>query len=201
MNKDTRWDNHKIFNRPIIYKLVELHSQPHRKYHNLHHIEECFEEFEEVKNKLHNPLEVEIAIWFHDAIYYPQRNNNEEKSATLLGTLFKCPPIETSKVQRLILSTKRHHPYNHDSKYFLDIDMSILGKDPKRYREYTKQVREEFSMFSDTDFIEGRSVVLNNFLKRKSIYNTTYFQKKYETQAIKNIKEELVRLQQQKEMI
>ncbi len=65
----------------IYRELASLYSQPHRYYHNLHHIAECLAEFDSVRHLASQPVAVELAIWFHDAIYDTRAQDNEERSA------------------------------------------------------------------------------------------------------------------------
>src|SRR5215207_157618 len=67
---------------PAVFdELVARYSEPHRKYHTLQHLAECLAHFEAVRDLAEQPAEVEMALWFHDAIYDTQRHDNEEKSA------------------------------------------------------------------------------------------------------------------------
>ncbi len=63
--------------------LVSRYSEPQRHYHNLAHIAECLVEFDSARELAKGPVPVELAIWFHDAIYDPNAADNEERSAEL----------------------------------------------------------------------------------------------------------------------
>ena len=49
--------------------LIARYSEPHRAYHTLEHIGHCLDEFEQVRHLATNPDAVELALWYHDAIY------------------------------------------------------------------------------------------------------------------------------------
>ncbi|MBU3948739.1 MAG: hypothetical protein KJ882_00505 [Proteobacteria bacterium] len=58
-------------------KLKRAYSEPHRYYHTEVHINDCLSELDSVINLTENAVEVETAIWFHDAIYRPYAFDNE----------------------------------------------------------------------------------------------------------------------------
>src|SRR5258707_14163475 len=63
--------------------LASRYSEPHRAYHTLRHIEHCLDEFEAVRQEARDPVAVEMALWYHDAVYDTRRRDNEELSAIL----------------------------------------------------------------------------------------------------------------------
>ncbi|HVE54265.1 MAG TPA: N-methyl-D-aspartate receptor NMDAR2C subunit, partial [Ramlibacter sp.] len=65
----------------VFNQLVAAHSQQHRHYHTLQHLRECLAHCEAASMLARRPAEVELALWFHDAVYEPQRGDNEERSA------------------------------------------------------------------------------------------------------------------------
>ena len=69
----------------LFYRLIYYYEQPGRYYHTLFHIKDCLVKFDEVKRLLEEPDVVELAIWFHDAIYefWTKPNENEQFSASL----------------------------------------------------------------------------------------------------------------------
>ena len=67
--------------------IIELarshHSGPERGYHTWSHPLALLRHFESVKAQLNDPVSVECAILFHDAIYDPLAKDNEVRSAQL----------------------------------------------------------------------------------------------------------------------
>ena len=78
---------------------------------------------------------------------------------------------------------------------FLDLDLSVLGMSEDDYDTYAKQIREEYSHYSSTEYNEGRIALLQGFLQRERLYFTDYFYTKYESMARKNIQREIHSLQ------
>ena len=132
----------------LYYQIIKAYSEKNRAYHNISHVEQCLNEFDQVKDRLKNPEEVELAIWFHDVIYNPKSISNEEESAEFaILELKKTEPINIriDTVKGLILATKHDRSINTpDAEYLVDIDISIFGYPPKIYKQYTKNIRTEY---------------------------------------------------------
>lgn len=172
-------------------ELASRHSEPHRHYHTLRHIEEMLDLLP------HGDETVAMAVWFHDAVY--GGSENEERSAALareaLGELrFPAPII--ADVERLVLATKTHDASQVEPRFhpFLDADLAILGSDSARYAEYADEVRREYASVPDRAFRSGRAAVLRMFLQRPRIYATAEFFTRFEVRARANIAREIERL-------
>lgn len=166
------------------------YAYSHNYYHTHQHIVECLELFYEIKDQLNDPIAVELAIWFHDVIYDPQAFDNEEQSAKLMlkhgvGILKKA---ELEKVARWIIATKKHLPSKeHDLKYLLDIDLAILSASPQRFMEYEKQIQQEYVWVSPEVYQIKRTEVLMQFYQQQPLFQTEYFQQKFEDAAKNNL--------------
>jgi predicted metal-dependent HD superfamily phosphohydrolase len=90
-----------------------------------------------------------------------------------------------------------HHavPTDPDAQLLVDIDLWILGADPRRFDESDAQVRQEYAHVPDRQFREGRSRVLRRFLDRPRLYSTDRFHSTLETRARENLRRALERLQ------
>ncbi|HOW37212.1 MAG TPA: nucleoside 2-deoxyribosyltransferase [Candidatus Pacearchaeota archaeon] len=176
-------------------ELKSRYSEPHRFYHNFSHLKNCLNELDSVRLLAKNPDLIEFAIWYHDAIYDSKSEENEEKSAKLSRkTCFEAhlPRAFANGARELILATKQDHiPQGIDSKLVMDIDLSILGKEPKQFEEYERNIRKEYSWVSENQFKQRRSEILQKFLNRDSVYLTDFFRKKYESQAQANLQRSL----------
>ncbi|MFV2032544.1 MAG: metal-dependent hydrolase, partial [Gammaproteobacteria bacterium] len=65
----------------IHQQLIDAYSEPQRYYHTLDHIEHCLSLFDKICSSLQSPEALELAIWFHDIIYRPGSESNEQLSA------------------------------------------------------------------------------------------------------------------------
>ena len=66
----------------LLSALLACYREPHRHYHTVQHLDECFERLAPLRDRAAHPAEVEVALWFHDAVYDVQRHDNEARSAT-----------------------------------------------------------------------------------------------------------------------
>ena len=164
-------------------------------YHKRLHVIDCSNELYEIKHLLEDADAVECALLFHDIIYDPASHTNEEDSAALaekMLTLRWVPKEFIIKVKKLIIATKHTDTSeDNDTKYIMDIDKSILGKYPRIYNQYTKDIRREHYMHTNQQFTWWRISFLS-WLLNKKIYQTDYYHEKYQDSAQQNIKNELL---------
>lgn len=179
--------------------LEASYGEPHRFYHTDAHIAHCFREFDASRHLVRRPDTVGAAIWFHDVVYNPRANDNEERSALIAEMTFALAGHDDfgREVARYVRSTTSHKGERADSdlQIFLDIDLSILGQSEAVYDAYCEAVRKEYGHYSDQEVAVGRAVILGRFAKRECIFKTPFFRERYEAQARKNIRRELALLQ------
>jgi predicted metal-dependent HD superfamily phosphohydrolase len=172
-------------------RLLAMYSEPHRRYHNCHHIADCLHEFNQVRQLAADPLAVELAIWFHDAVCDSHAADNEERSAELakdwMGK-FGADAALGDSVGQLILATKSHDSKLHvDAPLLVDVDLSILGQTAEWFWKYEGQIRMEFEWAPENIFATKRAEILDRFLACKRIYSTEHFFGRYEKRARVNL--------------
>lgn len=181
-------------------ELVAAYAEPNRAYHNWRHIEFCLDQFEQVRALAIEPAMVEIAIWFHDAIYAPQRADNEERSAAWALSALAHAGVEPAAGQRvaeLIHATKHNHPpQDRDTALLVDIDLAILGQPSALFEQYEQAIRQEYGWVDEALFRRRRAAILQQFLDRTRIYSTESFYGQYEGQARRNLANSIERLGQ-----
>lgn len=183
---------------PLLEKLIARYSEPHRKYHTLQHLSECIENLEAALPFAERAGEIEIALWFHDAIYELRSSENELQSANwAYKELIEAgaPNDSAERVHTLILATRHAAlPVTPDEQLLVDADLSILGSPPDRFAEYESQVRQEYAWVPDLRFRTQRKTILKKFLDRPSIYSTAHFQTRLESQARENLLRSITQL-------
>jgi len=174
-------------------RLAGAHAEPQRHYDTQQHLVECLAELDEARHLARQPPAVEFALWFHDAVYFPQATDNEKQSARLARQcLAHIGAVDAlgERVAHLVMTTKFHNPDGDaDAGLLVDIDLSILGREPKRFFEYEQQIRAEYAWVPAADYSAKRAEILERFLSRERIYTTEWFHQKYEAQARKNLAE------------
>jgi predicted metal-dependent HD superfamily phosphohydrolase len=177
--------------RGLFNQLVAAYSERHRSYHTLQHLRECLAHFEAASALARRPAEVEVALWFHDAVYDPKARDNEERSAdwaarSLLAA--DCDAAVAERVRALVLATDGHAASDDaDTQLLLDVDLAILGAAPPRFAEYGRQVRAEYAHVPEPEFRARRRQVLAAFLARPRIYLTAAFHDALEDRARANL--------------
>jgi predicted metal-dependent HD superfamily phosphohydrolase len=179
-------------------RLIACYSEPHRKYHTMQHLNECFAHLKRVSLFAEHAAEVELALWFHDAIYNTSKKDNEKRSAEWAS---ECaleggvPSESAGRIYELIMATMHDAvPAGRDAEVLVDIDLGILGADPTRFDEYELQVRDEYSWVPEFMYRAARRKVLQEFMRREWIYSTAVFRSEYEARARENLTRSLSRL-------
>lgn len=182
----------------LVDELVRLYSQPHRHYHNLLHVQECLREFDEVSSTCKDPAAVEMAIWYHDIIYEPTADSNERLSANKAS--FDCLRLGilhrsfVERVVEFILATGPGGSVKAEAAMVVDADLAILGASMEKFAEYEGQIRKEYAHVPEKDYVAGRTLILDGFMRRPTIFSTEHFKTKYERTAHANIARSLMSL-------
>lgn len=178
----------------LLNQLLAAYSGRQRHYHTLQHLRECLAHFEAAGSLARHPARVELALWFHDAVYEPGRDDNEQRSAEWARAALVaagCGDAVAQHVHDLVLAT-RHQPDapppgDPDEAVLLDIDLAILGAAPARFDEYERQIRAEYAAVPEDAFRAGRAQLLRGFLARPRIYATEAYHAALDARARENL--------------
>jgi predicted metal-dependent HD superfamily phosphohydrolase len=188
---------------PYADNLLARYQEPHRRYHTLTHLTAVLDHIdalEQAGTAAPDPALVRLAAWFHDAVYAPDRSENEERSARLAERALPeagVPAAGTAEVARLVRLTVTHAPAPDDrnGELLCDADLAILAAPPETYAAYTAAVREEYAFVPEDAFRAGRAAVLRQLLALPRLFRTPYGTRHWEEPARANITAELNRLE------
>lgn len=179
-------------------KLEAAYAEPHRHYHTGRHVDACLRHLDRGAEQAERPLEVELALWFHDAVYQPFSCDNEKKSAEWAEAFLmrNAAPRETAdRVRRLIMATEHDAPPGAgDESLIVDVDLAILGADPETFAAFETAVRKEYWMVPGFLYRRKRKEILKGFLDRSRIYHNEPYRSELEPRARRNLSRALRRL-------
>lgn len=163
-----------------------LYMEPHRGYHTLGHVATLLGRLEGLiaagkSTALGYRLEVETAIWFHDAIYDVKSSENERNSASLaqlfLRTIGVDAPGFVDRVTTAILSTVHDGtPVTGEGSttaaLMCDLDLAGLADDWDAFDLEARNIRHEYSIYTDEQYRWGRLKFLSALMSRPFIFTT-----------------------------
>ncbi|MET7846646.1 HD domain-containing protein [Streptomyces avermitilis] len=184
---------------PYGENLLRRWSEPQRRYHTVEHLVAVLDRIDLLEEYADDPDVVRLAAWFHDAVYFPDRSENEERSARLAERALPEAGVSgarTAEVARLVRLTVTHDPADddRDGRVLCDADLAVLAAPAEAYAAYAAAVREEYAFVPDAAFRAGRAAVLRQLLDLPRLFRTPYGEREWEERARENLREELARL-------
>ena len=187
----------------VFGELDALYREPHRRYHTRAHVEHCLYLFDLAADRMDEPDAIEMALWFHDAIYDVPPERNELRSAELFAARAggRGPERFRSKVHRLIMvTTHREPPETLDESFMVDIDLSSFGLPWEEFLRDSIAVREEFMHVPDAEFYPRHRKFVESLVARPAFCFTEFFRDRHEAQARENIERLFARIEAQGRM-
>jgi len=182
----------------VFDELIQAYSSAERFYHNLTHIADCLSMFDRTKSLAAHPEEVELAIWFHDAVYDTRKGDNEQKSAAWAGKVICQSGLGGDVVERVsgvILATRHNTEVGDtDAQLMVDLDLSIFGADAEPFWRYEENIRKEYAWVPESLFRHKRVEILQGFLSRAYIYYHKQYREALEEKARLNLQQAVAKL-------
>ena len=196
--------------------LLDAWAAPERGYHDLTHLLEVLTRLGELADEVgYAAPEVQLAAWFHDAVYDgdadPEGRSAEwarralaaardhGKKGGLDGVMDGGVrrSVDVDEVVRLVLLTRDHSPAPEDLNgvALCDADLAVLASAPARYAAYAAGVRREYRHLDDTTFTAGRLDVLRTFLAREHLFTSAVARARWEAAARRNAAREVAELE------
>ena len=179
--------------------LEGAYATPPRAYHDLHHVGEVVRHYADVAAGpgWMQPVEVALAVLYHDAIYVAGAKDKEARSADLAREHLARweRPADADRVVELILLTARHGGLSRDdvpdcdTRLFLDCDMAILGAPPAVFDAYDRGITSEYrGAVPGWLFAINRKRFLKGLLGRERIFLSDFFHDRLDAQARSNLR-------------
>ena len=182
--------------RELYVELVSRWSDPHRHYHDVRHLAGTLGALDQLEDDVASSPVVQLAAWFHDAVYEGVAGVDEQQSADLAEQMLgDLPPRDVGEVVRLVLLTSHHHPEPGDAAgaALCDADLAILGAIPGRYDVYVRDVRLDYAHVDDASWVVGRTAVLDSLLALEPLYRTPVARDLWAERALANLQRERAR--------
>jgi len=200
---------------PFFERLTKAYREPvavsgntivHRRYHNFNHIEEGVKSLSYIEPNCEcESIDNVLLAWFYHDAYYEIGTglDNERASANyalmdLIQMGWKAE--RAGKLFDLIMWTKhdKNPPSNnYEANLIVDIDLLRIAAEPvDAFFLTTEMVRDEFALYEDKDWANGRIKFWKDFLERKKgrIFRTSHFEH-LNSVAIDNINKEMFSLE------
>ena len=184
----------------IAETLLGFYSESERFYHTFKHIEFCLGLFDQVKGQCNDADSLELAIWFHDAVYNFPLVENEKLSADYFMEVsdgFFSEELRQKIYSLVIVTDHKTLTANTDQKILVDIDLSSFGLPWERFIADGENVRRELSYLNEDDFYRQQIGFMKQLTAGKHFYKTPWFQDQFESTARANISEYLQLLSKQ----
>lgn len=180
-------------------EVLAAYADPSRGHHGVRHLREVLSRLDELADAgcTFDRTAVQLAAWFHDAVYDGERDAEERSASWAESALpLLVDAAVVAEVARLVRLTEHHRPHIEDTNgcALSDADLSILAAPVGRYEEYVEAVRKEYGHLSDDVFSAGRAVVLRQLADKPQLFHTTHGFATWEAPARSNLSRELAQL-------
>lgn len=169
MNLQSLLDKYGI--KANINMLLDMWNESHRSYHNLNHLNDILGQINESwgngRIDENQKEKLILTALFHDIVYEPTRQDNEERSAQFFEYL--CQDKNNSDIKDIksaILDTKTHTSSTPLSETFNQFDMSIVERDFDQLIDWERGIHEEYSVYGNDMYKEGRLKFLESLLDK-----------------------------------
>ena len=150
--------------------LLSMWNESHRSYHTQNHLLELIEQINEHKSRLSQRQyeKLRLCALFHDIVYDPTRQDNEEKSAEFfINCCSEKNNSDLLEVKQMILDTKTHEDKSDLSELFNHFDMKVVESDYEKLLEWEKGIKEEFEpVYGKEQYKFGRLHFLESLLDK-----------------------------------
>jgi predicted metal-dependent HD superfamily phosphohydrolase len=148
--------------------LLSMWNESHRAYHTQNHLLDLIEQINESKTQYQSQKDYEkmiLCALFHDCVYDPMRNDNEEKSAEFFMNCCHEKSQDILDIKQMILDTKTHEATTPLSEKFNQLDMNIVERDFEQLLEWERGIHDEYKVYGEK-YKGGRLQFLESLLDK-----------------------------------
>lgn len=177
--------------------VLAAYDAPTRAYHTLAHLADVLDQLEWAKTRIADAApdtfaRIELALFYHDAVYDPRASDNEAQSRDLFlrhAAAFGMRDDDTAAIARLIDITAAHTQASAlDERILCDCDLAILGAEQPAFAAYDRNIRREYAHVPAALYTLRRAAVLRRFLDQPRLFKTAAFHDRYDAQARANLR-------------
>ena len=188
--------------------LLARWEEEHRAYHDTVHLREVLERIGRLlpAGPEDDRRVLELAAWYHDAVYRGRPGADEQDSAALLEeearrlpSVAGAPSAQTVRRAAALVRATAGHARSREADplwpVLHDADLAILAARSDRYRRYTQGVRREYAHVPEEQFRTRRAMILRELIGGPRVFLTTAGRASWEEAARANVARELAELE------
>jgi len=149
--------------------LLSMWNESHRAYHTQNHLLDLIDQINEKKSEFQSHKDYEkmiLCALFHDCVYDPMRNDNEEKSAEFFLSCCQEKNQDIMDVKQMIIDTKTHESTTPLSEKFNELDMNVVERDFDELLKWESGIFFEYSGYGKDAYKSGRLKFLESLLDK-----------------------------------
>lgn len=147
--------------------LFDMWNERHRHFHNIEHLNDIIDQiYNDSKIEEKQKELLYLTALFHDIVYEPTRDDNEEESAEFFLNLCedKTNP-DILSIREAILDTKKHESKTPLDELFNKFDMNIIERDIDSLMKWEHGISQEYKSYGDA-YKKGRLNFLESLLDK-----------------------------------
>lgn len=177
----------------VLTDLKARYQIPPRYYHSFDHAQQTVSNVMKQKPFANNLDALIIAALFHDVIYWPMSDIDDELASARFARqslyLAGCSVGFCNQVGDLIMNTQHTNicPITMDGQILADVDLVSLAAERPQYIIRLQNIRKEYLHVPTVEFCAGHRKIMQMFQQRERVFWTDSMAEQYEAAARSNI--------------
>jgi predicted metal-dependent HD superfamily phosphohydrolase len=186
-------------------ELVNRHDRWPRRCHDTRQLAVVLQQAAAWRARMQRPDEVELALWFHDAVRDPWRVDNEARSARLATrrlTALGLAPERVARVAALVRATAHREaghapedaalfaadgPLTDTRDWVLDLDLAPLASTPEVFDRLEADLAREYFWVRRARWAAGRGAAIERLLALPRLFRQETLGRRLEGPARANL--------------